>query len=148
MFGVDFLAFGSLGLDEGFVEHALYLRRDGQSVDVQVVHNRHVEARGYGHFDAAPQIVEIHQQSVEHPVGDAVSLRNDTEQKVLGADVVVVEPYRFFATVVNDILDHRRKFIVHDFFSYAFFETKNSFSRGNINGFSDNAPKEKSHLDI
>ena len=45
----------------------------------------------------------MHAHVVEHPRGDAIPFPDEPQEQVLGADVVMVEPLRFFLGELQDL---------------------------------------------
>ena len=76
--------------------------------------DRHGAARGAHHvLDFLADAVEVEAEVVQHRGGDALALANHAEQQVLGADVVVLKPRRFFARQIDDLADSFGELVVH-----------------------------------
>ena len=67
-----------------------------------------------GLFDPLVDLVEIDVEIREHRGRDALALANQTEQNVLGADVVVLEANRLLARHRKNLPHSVGKVVVHD----------------------------------
>src|SRR5437660_5615809 len=62
-------------------------------------------------FDGLARLFEIDTQAREHFTGNTIPLTKQAKQKVLGADVVVVEALRFFLCELHDFAGSLGEFV-------------------------------------
>ena len=91
------------------LEHALGARRERDLAD-----RERAAGRGDHALHRLADGVQVESQIIQNGGGDAFSFPDDSEEKVLGPDVIVLQPGRLFAREVHHFSHAFRELVMHD----------------------------------
>src|SRR5260221_403289 len=81
---------------------------DGRSLGVLAIGALAVRSRLAEHLDGlGAHLLQVDAQALQHARGDALALAHQTEQQMLGADIVVVQPARLIHRQLDNLLRAR-----------------------------------------